>query len=87
MVSLKAPRFDNVLFLQGLSERVRHFKLKCVAGFCSKRVFATLVTSSNSASRPFPFRAGRVSLYPRQPTLSFTIRAKSIDAVLFVLSN
>ena len=39
MVSLKAPRFDNVLFLQGLSERVRHFKLKCLAGLCSKLVF------------------------------------------------
>ena len=42
MVSLKAPRFDNVLFLQGLSERVRHFKLKCVAGLCSKLVFSQL---------------------------------------------
>ena len=58
MVSLEAPRFDNVLFLQGLWERVRHFKLKCVAGFCSKRVFATLVTSSSSASRPSPFGLG-----------------------------
>ena len=62
MVSLKAPRFDNVLFLQGLSERVRHFKLKCVAGLCSKLVFATLVTSSSSASRPSPLGLGGVSL-------------------------
>ena len=58
MVSLKAPRFDNVLFLQGLSERVRHFKLKCVAGLCSKLVFATLVTSISSASRPSPLGLG-----------------------------
>ena len=58
MVSLKAPRFDNVLFHQGISERVRHFKLKCVAGFCSKQVFATLVTSSSSASRPSPLGLG-----------------------------
>ena len=58
MVFLKAPRFDNVLFLQGLSERVRHFKLKCVAGLCSKRVFATLVKSSSSASRPSPLGLG-----------------------------
>ena len=58
MVSLKAPRFDNVLFLQGLSERVRHFKLKCVAGLCSKLVFATLVTSSSSALRPSPLGLG-----------------------------
>ena len=58
MVSLKAPPFDNVLFLQGLSDRVRHFKLKCVAGLCSKLVFATLVTSSSSASRPSPLGLG-----------------------------
>ena len=58
MVSIKAPRFDNILFLQGLSERVRHFKLKCVACFCSNRVFATLVTSSSSASRPSPLGLG-----------------------------
>ena len=49
MVSLRVPRCDDVVFLQGLSERVRHFKLKCVA---------TLVTSSSSASRPSPLGLG-----------------------------
>ena len=49
MVSLRAPRCDDVVFLQGLSERVRHFKLKRVA---------TLVTSSSSASRPSPLGLG-----------------------------
>ena len=49
MISLRAPRCDDVVFLQGLSERVRHFKLKCVA---------TLVTSSSSASRPSPLGLG-----------------------------
>ena len=62
MVSLKAPRFDNVLFLQGLSERVRHFKLKCVAGLYSKRVFATGHIQQFHVEA-ISLRAGRVSLY------------------------
>ena len=49
MVSLRVPCCDDVVFLQGLSERVRHFKSKCVA---------TLVSSSSSASRPSPLGLG-----------------------------
>ena len=62
MVSLKAPRFDNVLFLQGLSERVRHFKLKCVAGLCSKLVFRNSGHIQQFFVEAISLRAGRVSL-------------------------
>ena len=62
MVSLKAPRFDNILFLQGLSERVRHFKLKCVAGLCSKLVFRNSGHIQQFRVEAISLRAGRVSL-------------------------
>ena len=62
MVSLKAPRFDNILFLQGLSERVPHFKLKCVAGLCSKLVFRNSGHIEQFRVEAISLRAGRVSL-------------------------
>ena len=62
MFSLKAPRFDNILFLQGLSERVRHFKLKCVAGLCSKLVFRNSGHIQQFRVEAISLGAGRVSL-------------------------
>ena len=54
------------------SERVRHFKLNCVAGLCSKLVFRNSGHIQQFRVEAISLRAGRVSLCgPRQPTLSF----------------